>query len=76
MINFNDKSNLRYIIWADGQIGLKKSRGRPCWIPCCLTNFAATGYAHLGAGSNDTSAREISQAHPADLLNKPKFIYI
>ena len=33
-----------------------------------LTNFDATGYHHLGAGSNDTSACEISQAHPPDLL--------
>ena len=41
-----------------------------------LTNFDATGYHHLGSGSNDTSACEISQAHPADLLNIPKFIYI
>ena len=42
----------------------------------CLTNFYATGYHHLGAGSNDTSAREFSQAHPADLLNIPKLTYI
>ena len=38
----------------------------------CLTNFYATGYHHLGAGSKDTSACEIFQAHPADLLNIPK----
>ena len=38
--------------------------------------FDATGYQPLGAGSNDISACEISQAHPADLLNKPKFIII
>ena len=42
----------------------------------CLTNFDLTGYHHLGAGPNDTSAREFSQAHPADLLNIPKFTYI
>ena len=42
----------------------------------CLANFDATGYHHLGAGPNDTSACEISQAHPADLHTKPKFIYI
>ena len=41
-----------------------------------LTNFDATGYHHLGAGSNDTPACEISQAHPADPLNIRKFIYI
>ena len=35
-----------------------------------------TGYHHLGAGSDDTSAFEISQAHPADPLNITKFIYI
>ena len=41
-----------------------------------LTNFDATGYHHLGAGSNDTSACEIYQAHPADLLKISKFINI
>ena len=44
--------------------------------PSCLENFDATVYDHLGARSNDTSACEISQAHQADLLNIPKFIYI
>ena len=41
-----------------------------------LTNFDTTGYHHLGAASNDTCACEISQAHPADLLNISKFINI
>ena len=30
----------------------------------------------LGKLSNETSACEISQAHPSDPLNIPKFIYI
>ena len=30
----------------------------------------ATGYHHLGVGFNESSACEISQAHPADLPNK------
>ena len=59
--------------WSDC---VENSRGRPCLIPCCLKNFDATGYNHLGAESNDTSACEISQAHPADLLNIPKYINI
>ena len=42
----------------------------------CLVNFDATGYHHLGTGSNDTYTCEISQAHPADLLFIPKFNYI
>ena len=39
-----------------------------------LAHFDATGYQHLGVGSNDTSACEIFQAHPADLPYIPKFI--
>ena len=34
--------------------------------------FEPKGYHHLGAESNDTSACEISQAHPADLLYTSK----
>ena len=45
-------------------------------VPSCLANFDSTGYHHLGAGSNETSACEISQAHPSDPLNIPKLIYI
>ena len=41
-----------------------------------LSKLDATRYHHLGAGSNDTSACEISQAHPADVLNISKFINI
>ena len=40
----------------------------------CLKNFDATGYNHLGAGSNESSACEISKAHLADLLNISKLI--
>ena len=40
----------------------------------CLKNFEAPGYHHLGEGSNESSAYEISQAHPADLLNISKLI--
>ena len=42
----------------------------------CLTNCDATGYHQLGAGSNESSACEISQAHPTDLPKIPKFVYI
>ena len=75
--HFFNCNDIRYRLreksrWSDC---VKNSRGRPCLIPCCLTNFDATGYFHLGAGSNDTSACEISQANPADLVNIPKFIY-
>ena len=43
-------------------------------VHSCLKNFDAMGYHHLGEGSNESSAYDISQAHPADLLNISKLI--
>ena len=42
-------------------------------VHSCLANFDATGYHHLGAGSKESSACKISQAH---LINMPKIILI
>ena len=59
-----------FVISSHGQFGVLSTRQ----VPSCLANFDSTGYHHLGVGSNELSACEISQAHQADLLNISKLI--
>ena len=74
--NFRNIGLLEIEIWYAQKSRVETGSTSTRRAHSCLTNFYATGYHHLGAGSNDTSAREFSQAHPADLLNIPKLTYI